>query len=68
MTNNQESIDILRRLGKRRLKLQLESERLAEEVRLALEVTKGDVSRTDAAYLLGMNRVTLYQTYLKNNK
>jgi hypothetical protein len=65
---NQDSINILKRLGQRRLRLQLESERLAEEIRLALEVTKGDVSRTDAAYLLGMDRAGLYKTYLKDAK
>jgi transcriptional regulator of acetoin/glycerol metabolism len=68
MTNNQDSIDILRRLGQRRRRHLQEGERLAEAIRLALEVTQDDVSRTDAAHLLGLDRTTLYTVYLRDGK
>lgn len=67
MTDNQDSSAILRRLGQRRREHQLAGERLAEDIRLALEVTEGDVSRVDAAHLLGIDRTTLYQVYLKRD-
>lgn len=67
MTADEDSIALLRRLGQRRHQHQLAGERLAEDIRLALEATEGDVSRVDAAALLGIDRTALYKTYLKRD-
>lgn len=59
-----EAIKLFSGLGKHRLRLQQESEKLAEEIRQALAASEGEISRSDAASLLGMDRSALYKTYL----
>ena len=54
----------LRKLGERRQRHIEEQERLAGEIRQALEATEGIISRSHAADLLGIERSTLYRTYL----
>jgi transcriptional regulator of acetoin/glycerol metabolism len=60
----EDPIKLLRGLGERRQRLLEEGERLAEEIREALIATEGQVSRTEAASLLGVDRTLLYKTYL----
>jgi transcriptional regulator of acetoin/glycerol metabolism len=61
---NQDPTKLFRRLGERRQRHLEAGERLAEEIRQALAATEGQVSRTEAASLLGIDRTTLYQVYL----
>jgi transcriptional regulator of acetoin/glycerol metabolism len=61
---NEDPTKLLRRLGERRQRHLEAGERLAEEIRQALIATEGQVSRTEAASLLGVDRTTLYQVYL----
>jgi transcriptional regulator of acetoin/glycerol metabolism len=61
----EDSIALLRRLGERRQRHLEAGEELAEEIRQALAATEGQVSRTEAASLLGVDRTLLYKTYLK---
>jgi transcriptional regulator of acetoin/glycerol metabolism len=63
MTND-DPTKLLQRLGERRQRHLEAGERLAEEIRQALAATEGQVSRTDAASLLGVDRTLLYKTYL----
>ena len=55
-------------LGKHRLRLQEESDKLAEEIRQALASTEGEISKVEVASLLGMDRAGLYRTYLKETR
>jgi transcriptional regulator of acetoin/glycerol metabolism len=61
---NEDPIKLLQGLGERRQRHLEAGERLAEEIRQALIATEGQVSRTEAASLLGVDRTTLYQVYL----
>jgi transcriptional regulator of acetoin/glycerol metabolism len=60
----QQAIRRLSKLGERRARLQEEQERLADEIRQTLLDTEGEVSKVDAAKLLGIAYTTLYRVYL----
>lgn len=62
----EDPIKLLRRLGERRQRHLKAGEELAEEIRQALTATEGQVNRTEAASLLGVDRTLLYKTYLKS--
>lgn len=55
--------ELLKRLGKRRVKLQKDEEELSDEVRAALESAYGVVSVAEAARLLHLHRTTVYRVY-----
>lgn len=54
----------LRKLGERRQEHLEAGERLADAISMALTASEGFVSRTDAAKYLGIDRTSLYKTYL----
>jgi transcriptional regulator of acetoin/glycerol metabolism len=54
----------LRRLGERRRRLLEATEQLNEEIRQAVAETEGQVTRVEAAKLLGMDRTSLHRTYV----
>jgi transcriptional regulator of acetoin/glycerol metabolism len=58
---------LLRLLGERRQRHLEAGEELAEEIRQALAATEGQINRTEAASLLGVDRTLLYKTYLKSD-
>lgn len=60
----EDPIRLLRRLGQRRQRLLEATEQLNEEIRQAVAETEGQVTRTDAAKLLGMDRTSLHRTYV----
>jgi transcriptional regulator of acetoin/glycerol metabolism len=64
MADYHESVALLARLGAQRARLQEEQEALNEEIRQALVATDGEISKVEAAQLLGIDRTTLYRTYL----
>ena len=67
-TPEEASIAILTRLGKRRQAHIAAGERLAADIRQALTLSDGFISKSDAAHLLGMDRSSMYRTYIKENQ
>lgn len=61
---SQEGAAWLRRLGERRKRHEQEGRELADAIRLALQFTEGEVDRSEAARLLGLDRSAMYRTYL----
>lgn len=61
--SEEQARDRLRRLGKRRRRLNGQRERLAEETKreIAATVGRGRVSPTEAAKLTGVHRSTVYE-------
>jgi transcriptional regulator of acetoin/glycerol metabolism len=62
---NEDPIKRLRKLGERRRKLLADTEQLNQEIRQAVAETEGQITRVDAAKLLGMDRTSLHRTYVK---
>ena len=62
-----DSVDIreeLRLLGERRRSHEGDGETLAADITAALLRAEGEVSRAEAARLIGIHRTTLYRVYL----
>lgn len=57
-------------LGNRRKKREAAGEKLAEEIKEALEAVRlvGGITMDEAADRLGLNRTTLYQVYLDDEQ
>jgi DNA invertase Pin-like site-specific DNA recombinase len=53
----------LARLGKRRVKLQADEDKLSDEVRDVLDRAYGTVPVAEAARLLNLHRTTVYRVY-----
>jgi AcrR family transcriptional regulator len=57
----------LRALGKRRAKIQGDSEKLTGDIEVALRRAYGNVTVAEAAKLLGVHRTTIYRVYAPHN-